>query len=694
MTFTHSGKDTPTKAIGTDTKASGVPQPARRHRRRWPRWVRRLRKRLQLRVRWSRLLLVVVGTVAVVVVAALALIFDATNQVQLSLTSFERVVTSLSSRPGTDLTLRDLERLQASVQELEGSLAAARTRLVFLRPAAPLNRTLETTLSELDAASEVAQAADAILNGLQPTLFFLVSGSDSQSAGTDISSAQRLTELLQLGRGQFSVADQRLQRAQAEIGALNLTGVASTTVLELQQLIAYRDQLALVNQVLVSSPEVLAAALGMNTDRHYLVFSQNNDELRPSGGYLSTYGWMTLRNGRVTDYGYNPTTTTSPSPPPASYASQLHLPPWWLQYQEPVYAAWDGSWFADFPSTAKMAIDYYDAGGNPKAPIDGAIAIDITGFEDLLGVIGRVTVPGYDTAVTPDNFRAVVYNIRDFGAGELPHKKFLAALYQQIFSQWQTISQDPQKNTELLGALLDALQKKHIMLYFTDAQLDTAVSLLGWSGAQVPATDHDYLMVADANLGNKSNHSVIQSLTYDADVQPDGSISGKTTVTYNYSAQVAAKDPAVNPDYNGPIDYSSLMQFFVPTGTRLSDATHVENTPTVVNNPANTEFVTQVYIPFDSNQNVQFVYLTRPLVETLGSYQRYRLLVQKQPGTPANALDVQISLPAGARVISTTPDVSASYNLDRPILEFRTDLAVDRWIEIIYQDSSLATTAP
>jgi len=126
----------------------------------------------------------------------------------------------------------------------------------------------------------------------------------------------------------------------------------------------------------------------------------------------------------------------------------------------------------------------------------------------------------------------------------------------------------------------------------------------------------------------------------------------------------------------------------VPLGTTLSTADDVENTPKVVNNATNTEFVTRTFIPYDSTQNLDFAYLTKPLVEPLGAYKRYRLLIQKQPGTPANALDVQVSLPSSTSVISTTPDADASYNLDRPILEFRTDLSVDRWIEIIYKDNS------
>ncbi|MEO8394059.1 MAG: DUF4012 domain-containing protein [Chloroflexota bacterium] len=659
--------------------------PQRRHRRHRSSFIKRLQKRFRIRFRWSRVLLILIAAIAVIVVATLAVVFDSANRVQLSLSSFQRVVNSLSNRTGVELTMTDFDRLSSSIKDLEGSLSDTRARLNILRPAASMNSTFNTTLTELDAARELALAADDILTGLQPTLFFLVSGSDTQSVVTQISSGDRVVELLKVGHGQFLTADEHLSKAKAFVDALDLSSVSSNVVLDLQQLERYRDQLASINQVLINAPDFLNKALGIGGDQNYLVLSQNNDELRPSGGYLSTYGWMTVRNARVSDYSYSPTTTTSPNPPPANLAPQLNIPDWWLRYQEPIYAGWDGSWFADFPSTAKMAIWYYNTGNNPKSPVDGAISIDITGFEALLGVIGGVVVPGYDTTVTATNFRTVVYNIRDFGDGEIPHKKFLASLYQEIFTQWQAISTDPDKNTELLSAILDALQQKHIMMYFTDEQLNNAVQLLGWTGAQAEASDHDYLMIADANLGNKSNHSIFQTITYDADVQSDGSIQGHATVTYDYSAHIAADDPAVNPDYNGPLDYNNLLQFFVPVGTTLGEADDVNRTPKVIDNATNTEFVTRTFVPFDSTQNLQFTYVTKPLIETLGGYKRYRLLVQKQPGTPANSIDVQVSLPPGSHVINTTPDASASYNLDRPILEFRSDLSVDRWIEIIYK---------
>ncbi len=191
-------------------------------------------------------------------------------------------------------------------------------------------------------------------------------------------------------------------------------------------------------------------------------------------------------------------------------------------------------------------------------------------------------------------------------------------------------------------------------------------------------------MAVDTNLGNKSNSSVIRQLTYDVDLQADGSVKGRTTVSYDYSARVAANDPGVNPGVNGPADYSNLFQLFVPPGTTLTGTTNVSTPPTVVYNDTTAEFVSRLFIPFDSTQRFQFDYETQPVVENLGPYQRYRLLIQKQPGAAANAVSVQIILPPGMSAVNISPDPAATYTLDRGIIEFSLSLATDHWIEIVY----------
>src|SRR5690606_27636421 len=101
-----------------------------------------------------------------------------------------------------------------------------------------------------------------------------------------------------------------------------------------------------------------------------------------------------------------------------------------------------------------------------------------------------------------------------------------------------------------------------VMLYLMDENVNAAVELLGWSGRQSEATDGDYLMVVDSNLGNKSNSSIRRQIIYDVDIQSNRSVESRATVLYDYAASIAELDPAVNENYHGRLDYNNLLQLF------------------------------------------------------------------------------------------------------------------------------------
>jgi hypothetical protein len=641
---------------------------------------RRALHRFSRLLRWRIVLVIVLIATIVPAASFLVIATDASSRVQESLSNIKRVTSTLANRSFTQITLADFQRLQASVQDLSKSLDNARQQAGLLQRFSSLNPALETNFDILSGAEQVALAAQNILDGLQPVLFFLVGGQGEQPLSAQISSGERLIELLRIGQGKFLTARDQLEAAQNTISALNLNGLSPELLLQIQELSQYHAQLTKIDQFLVEGPDLLATVFGVDAPRNYLVLAQNSDELRPSGGYISTYGWMRVRRFRITDYAYSPTTPLSPNPPPAEMAGNVNVPDWWIQYSRPIYAAWDGSWYADFPSTAKMAAWYYDNGQNPRSPVNGVIAIDLLGFEKILEGLGSVTVPDYNEVITVQNFRDVVYRIRAEREG---HKEFLAAAYKQIFANWQTV--DERRSVPLLNAVLSALQEKHIMIYFTDARLNEFMDLLGWSGAQTPG-NYDYLMIADANLGNKSNHSILRSVTYDAAIQTDGSLKSRTAISYDYSASLAEKDPAVRPEhYGNQKDYANLLQVFIPKGAVLTGTDNLASSPKTVNIANLTSLVDTVNVKFDSTERYLFSYTTPRLVEPFGPYRRYRLLLQKQPGTPGDAVSVQVSLPAGATLISASPAAAASYTLDNPILEFRLQLQIDQWIEIIFK---------
>ncbi|GAB4418217.1 MAG: hypothetical protein Kow00106_14180 [Anaerolineae bacterium] len=650
----------------------------RRRRRSRHRWYRKLTRRLG-RYNWRVLLLMAITMPAAIVMGALILSINARTQVENSWESLDRIWTTVGKKSGADLTLSDFEHLQTGVRDLNSSLSSARRQTLFLRPFTRLSGDLQTAFNMLDAAQELTLAADNLLTGLQPALFFLTQGEEEERVATQFSSGERVVELLSLGRGRFTRAGQHLDAAKAIIERLDPTRVSPGLLATVDGLESTYQLLADVDRVLLDSPQLLTAALGLDETQTYLILAQNNDELRPAGGYISTYGWLTVRNGRVLDYDYRATTPNSPNPPPLTLASQVQIPQWWIPYQQPIYAAWDSSWSPDFPTTARMAAWFYDNGGNPHSPVDGVIGIDLVAFEYILSELGSVYVPDYDITVNGDNFRETVYTIRAASEGE--HKEFVAAVYRQIFDDWQRV--DQQKSVEIRGALLKALLEKHIMLYFTDEGLNEAVRVLGWLGDQKPAQQHDYLLVAEANLGNKANRSVLRQFTYDVIIQDDGSLSSRLAVAYDYSERVAENDPAVAPAH-GDLDYRSLVQVFVPAQSTLDETSNLPEEPVVVSSENHTTFVARAAVDYNHSERYQFLYHTPPLVTQQGPYYRYKLLVQKQPGTLAEPLNVQITLPADARTVYTDPSPAASYSLDQPVLEFRLTLESDRTVEVVY----------
>jgi len=654
----------------------------RRRRRRSRNRVQKLFRRMRHPLRWRWIVIAVVIVAVVSTLSASVMITDAIVKLESSWQGLRRVINLVNTRDGTELTLSDFNRLQSSLRELSRQLNTTRNRVGFAMPITQLNPEWQTSIEALGVAQQLASATQSMLSGLQPALNFMVEGEEKNAVATRISSGERVVELLELGRGSFIQAEGHLQRAEMQLDQINFTDVSSDLVLQIEQLRGFRNQLQNLNDFLLQSPDILTTLLGLDAERTYLVLAQNNDEIRPSGGYISTYGWFTVRGGRIIDFDYSPTTATSPNPPDDDFLDTFDVPDWWIQYRQPIYAAWDGSWYADFPSTAQLAMSYYNAGGNPQAPVDGVLAIDITGFQLLLAAMGEVLVEDRAISVTAETFRDVVYDIRAFGEGVQPHKEFVADVYASIFEEWQSINQE--RTPDLLGALLEGVQSRHVMIYFANPEINNTIGQIGWNGAQTAGIDHDYILVADANLGNKSNNSVIRSFTYDVEILPGGSLQSRLSLGYEYFASLAQEDPAIDDEFHGPLDYNNLLQIFLPIGTTIQETDDFRIT-TLVESETHTQLITRTTVEYDSGERYQIEYEVPTIVDTVGDYQRYRLLMQKQPGARTQAINLQITLPEDARVVSSSPQADASYNLEKPILDYRLNLDGDQWIEVIYQ---------
>ncbi len=661
--------------------------PVRRRRRRSR--FRKLRRRIFSIVRWRVVLITIFATAIILLTTQVVLVTDATNNLLRTRQTTVRALRSLSNKPAAQFTVSDFERLQSINQDLRRNLNAFDRRISHLRRFASLNPEWESVLFMLESTRLMTRGADDMLTGLEPTVQLMGNFGNSDEVFTTLSSGEQIVERLAIGRGNFLDAQTRIEQARQSLDQTQDLAISTNLRVEVDALYGYLDQLETINTVLLNSEEILTEVLGLEETQRFLIIAQNSDELRPSGGFVSTWGWLVIRGGRVVSYDYYPSSLESPTPPNQPLDGNYDIPPWWLQYENPIYAAWDGSWHVDFSETAEMALWFYENGGNPLAPMDGVIAVDIVGFEYLLDALGIVQVEDRDVIVTSSNFRELVYDIRAFGEGPEPHKEFVADVYESIFSEWETISVDPNTNVRVFAAAIQALREKHILIYSPNPQVAQALDVLGWAGIQTPALDHDYLLAAEANLGNKSNRSVNRQLIYNVDLQPDGALNSELTVEYDYPARIAEADPAVDPEFHGRIDYYTLLQVFTPLGSVLTtpeiEATNTIRLLDVIDTDTHTIMASVFSVPYDTRQRATFRYTTPPLVQEGNQHSVYRLLLEKQPGTIREPVNVQINLPEGARFLDATPEPDATYSLDNIILDYRVTLEEDVWIEVSYE---------
>lgn len=659
-----------------------------------------IRRLVPARPKLRLLLTALVALAGVAVVSAAIIVPDALNTLRRAQSGIENLgqmrdgLEDLSS-----LSPDDFDQLQVNLDRLAADLDHAGSYTRFVEGVAPINNDLEVALVTFNAGHRLVLGADHLLAGLRPVVATVGQSGQSAAETAALPSLNNLTEVLRDSQTRFRDADRYFDQARVDLEQLqDLPEPTDLLPFELPpsaELMSYRQQLQEITRLLIEAPDLLTIALGFDQPRGYLVLSQNNDELRPSGGYIGTYGWIGLQEGEITEFGYGATTPQSPNPPSRELESELEIPEWWMRFSQPIYAAWDGSWHADFRDTAEMAKWFYDLGENPLSPVDGVIAIDVMGFEYLMRALGSIDVPGYDITVTADNFREVIYDFRTVGierdeAGREAHKAFLAALYPEIFYKLETLRENAgqEQLIEVLYAVNRALREKHILLYFVDQQLNDFADSMGWTGRQFPAVDHDYLMVVDANMTNKSNRSIVREIDLQVGIQPDGSLRNTLIVDYAYPASLAEHDPALtilelvsNPPTR---DYHNLYQMFVPAGSDLTRS-RVQRVVTQVDDEAHTSFNSALLLPYDGSERLRFEYATPVLVSAEEGIQHYRLLVQKQAGTLGDSLTVRVTLPPGAALVEATSGYEQTTSEDGIIsLDYDLRLLTDLWIEVDY----------
>lgn len=285
--------------------------------------------------------------------------------------------------------------------------------------------------------------------------------------------------------------------------------------------------------------ESFIAILKNPEDQHLLLMFQNESEMRPAGGFIGSYGVLTLNKGnlkniRVDDI-YN-----------ADRQLEAKLvPPRQLQGITRDWGARDANWFFDFPTSAKKVISLLeeaDLHRNNNIKFIGAIAINTDVLESLIDIIGPVELPAYGLTLNSQNFlKEIQYEVeagRDKQPGQNP-KRILSVLTPIIFDRLNQLSEDQRE--QLIKRFKNHFLEKDIMIFFKDWKLQNFLEGIGVAGDILPLEDQfsgDYLAVVNANIaGGKSDAFINQQVFLKSEVLSNGKISNQLSISRSHSGQ-------------------------------------------------------------------------------------------------------------------------------------------------------------
>jgi len=284
------------------------------------------------------------------------------------------------------------------------------------------------------------------------------------------------------------------------------------------------------------------------------VLFQNNMELRPTGGFIGSYGFLSFEKGRLTDFTVHDVYEADGQlhghvEPPETLKKYLGESGWYLR---------DANWSPDFPTSAQQAAWFLEK--EVKREVDGVWAINLNAVQKMLSALGGIYLPDYKEEINGNNLfeRAEYYSEVGFFPGSTQKKDFLATLSFAILNE---IKKNPSFGVKMATALQESLEEKDILFYFRDDSLEKKILSLGFGGSLKQATCQekdcvaDYLWLVEANVGaNKANFFVKRKLAQRLNIN-DQKLEHTVRVSYENTAQ-SNTWPGGN--------YKNFLRFYLP----------------------------------------------------------------------------------------------------------------------------------
>ena len=389
-----------------------------------------------------------------------------------------------------------------------------------------------------------------------------------------------------------------------------------------------KAQIAVVN--------TLVTALTQNDDkvRTYLIMLQNNAELRPGGGFLGQYAIVTIKNGQVTstfveDANLLDQRIVAKVPAPFPLGKMLQVHSWKFR---------DSNFSPDFPTNVTKADYFFHLAGRSNTNFDGVIAVNSQVFDDVLGLTGPITVPGYPGTYDSTNGSRQLEQqvekayIMDPALDTQNRKAILKAMAPIMLDKLFTLGNIP----KIADLFQTEMKDRNVMLNFTDPTLQAAVASVNWAGTVPTDWTGDFVMENDANMGAlKTDYYMKRQMDYEVDL---------TQPTPQVTLNIKYMNTAPGGDWRTS-DYHAYVRLYVPQGSTFVSS-HLLSHLNTADEFGKTYFGFKLDVLMNGETDATVQY-TLPASFANMSINDYKLLIQKQSGESDMPITVHVKTKDG-----------------------------------------------
>ena len=308
--------------------------------------------------------------------------------------------------------------------------------------------------------------------------------------------------------------------------------------------------------------EALPSVLGYKKEKTYLLWFQNDGELRATGGFITAYGFLNIKDGKLLDIKSENILELDKSFVPIEDPPEVYR----KYFGQNFFPIRDSNVSPDFKYSAEKFLSFYRTIPN-QPQVDGIIAIDTSLVPEFLRITGPVTLEKYNETFSAEphpeyGISDAVYKLELYAQrilrGSTKRKGPIGDLMQKVLDKLFNAKSD--QFPDIFDVVLKSLESKNIQFYFRDQKAQISSEELGFGG-RIKDFKGDYLHVNNSNVaGLKGNFFTKFTIEQDIVVKGDGTVVKKVTNNINNTFR-----------YDGWLNsvYQNWLRVYVPKGSKL-----------------------------------------------------------------------------------------------------------------------------